>query len=47
VACRQFQYFVAIARLKEKCVGTDDERVGSLLGQGCEGGLEVETANFQ
>ena len=48
VACRQLQYFVAIACvIIEKCEATDDKRAGSLLDKGREGGLEIETANFE
>ena len=46
VACCEFQYFVAVAWVKENSEIADDECVGSLLDSGGEGGFKVETANL-
>jgi hypothetical protein len=48
VACRQFQYSIAIGRVTgEKCVVADNERTNSSLDKGREGRLEIETPYFQ
>jgi hypothetical protein len=48
VACCQFQYFIAIKwDTGENCVVADNERANSLLDEGREGRLEIETPCFR